>query len=293
KDEIDTVLANAPNPNTEVIVVTDGERILGLGDLGVGGIGIPVGKLALYTLCAGIQPASTLPIILDAGTDNKELLDDPLYLGWRHERVRGQDYDDFIDAFIKAVMRRFPTVLLQWEDFAKSNASRLLNRYRDRLCSFNDDIQGTGAVTVAGLIAASRVIGKKMSDHRIVMFGAGSSATGISDQIVAAMASEGTPEASARSRIWHVDSHGLVTGASTGAESSRSKYARADEEIARWTLQNPGRCGLEDIVRNVSPTVLIGTSAQPGSFTESIVRDIASRTERPIIFPLSNPTSKS
>jgi len=194
RGEIKTLLSNAPHPDVAVIVVTDGERILGLGDLGVGGIGIPVGKLALYTLCAGIQPASTLPIILDVGTDNKELLDDPLYLGWRHERVRGQEYDDFIEAFIAGVTRRFPTVLLQWEDFAKRNASRLLERYRDRLCSFNDDIQGTGAVTVAGLIAASRVIGKKMSDHRIVMFGAGSSATGISDQIVAAINEAGYDE---------------------------------------------------------------------------------------------------
>ena len=293
KDEIDTVLANAPNPNTEVIVVTDGERILGLGDLGVGGIGIPVGKLALYTLCAGIPPASTLPIILDVGTDNKDLLADPLYLGWRHERVRGQDYDDFIDAFIKAVMRRFPTVLLQWEDFAKSNASRLLNRYRDRLCSFNDDIQGTGAVTVAGLIAASRVIGKRMSDHRVVMFGAGSAANGISDQIVAAMMIEGTAELEARSRIWLVDKHGLVTASREGSEETKQKYARPQAELTSWKLQNSSHCGLGDVVHNVSPTVLIGTSAQPGLFTEAVVREMASRTERPIIFPLSNPTSKS
>jgi len=288
KDEIDTVLANAPNPNTEVIVVTDGERILGLGDLGVGGIGIPVGKLALYTLCAGIPPASTLPIILDVGTDNKDLLADPLYLGWRHERVRGQDYDDFIDAFIKAVMRRFPTVLLQWEDFAKSNASRLLNRYRDRLCSFNDDIQGTGAVTVAGLIAASRVIGKRMSDHRVVMFGAGSAANGISDQIVAAMMIEGTAELEARSRIWLVDKHGLVTASREGSEETKQKYARPQAELTSWKLQNSSHCGLGDVVHNVSPTVLIGTSAQPGLFTEAVVREMASRTERPIIFPLSN-----
>ena len=191
RDEIDAVLANAPNAEPAVIVVTDGERILGLGDLGVGGMGIPVGKLSLYTLCAGIHPRTTLPILLDVGTDNRELLADPLYLGWRHERVRGADYDAFIEAFVAAVMRRFPDVLLQWEDFAKDNAARLLERYRDRLCTFNDDIQGTGAVTLAGLLAATKAAGGRLGEQRIVILGAGSAAHGISDQIVAAMGGEG------------------------------------------------------------------------------------------------------
>jgi malate dehydrogenase (oxaloacetate-decarboxylating) len=291
---IDTFLANAANPAaTEVIVVTDGERILGLGDLGVGGIGIPVGKLALYTVCAGIAPWTTLPIILDVGTDNKELLNDPLYLGSRHERVRGQQYDDFIESFVTGVMRTFPNALLQWEDFAKQNASRLLERYRDRLCSFNDDIQGTGAVTLAGLIAASQVTGKKLSEYRVVMFGAGSAATGIGNHIVAAMKSEGLSEQEAKSRIWLVDSRGLVTAGSAGSESSKRKYARPDQEVADWKLERTGHIGLLDVVRNAAPGVLIGTSAQPGVFTEQIIREMASRTERPVVFPISNPTSKS
>ena len=187
-----------------MIVVTDGERILGLGDLGIGGMGIPVGKLSLYTLCAGVPPARTLPIILDVGTDNEELLRDPLYLGWRHERIRGQEYDDFIEAFVQAVINKLPNVLLQWEDFAKNNATRLLERYRDRLCTFNDDIQGTGAVTLAGLLAAMDVIGSTISKQQIVMLGAGSSATGISDQIASAMMSEGLTREQARSAIWLV-----------------------------------------------------------------------------------------
>jgi len=293
RDRIDTILANASNPQVEVIVVTDGERILGLGDLGVGGIGIPVGKLALYTICAGIAPTTTLPIILDVGTNNAELLNDPLYLGWRHERVTGQEYDDFIEAFVTGVTRRFPNALLQWEDFAKRNAARLLERYRDRLCSFNDDIQGTGAVTVAGLIAASRVIGKKFKDHRIVMFGAGSSAIGISDQIVAAMIKDGATEQDARSRIWLVDSRGLVIAGRNDSEPAKQRYARPQAEIAEWKAERPEHYDLLDVVRNVAPSVLVGTSAQPGRFTEQLVREMASRVDRPVIFPLSNPTSKS
>ena len=210
RNKIGELLNNAPNKQVDVIVVTDGERILGLGDLGVGGMGIPVGKLSLYTLCAGIPPSRTLPITLDPGTDNEELLRDPLYLGWRHQRVRGQEYDDFIEAFVQAVIDKFPNVLLQWEDFSKNNAARLLDRYRDRLCTFNDDIQGTGAVTLAGLLAAVDVIGSKISNQQIVMLGAGSSATGISDQLVSAMMSEGLTKHEAKARMWLVDSRGLV-----------------------------------------------------------------------------------
>ncbi|MFN7948142.1 MAG: NAD-dependent malic enzyme [Blastocatellia bacterium] len=290
---LDQILSHSPVKDVAVIVVTDGERILGLGDLGVGGMGIPVGKLSLYTLCAGIHPATTLPILLDVGTNNQELLNDPLYMGWRHERVRGQDYDDLIEAFVQAVMRRFPNVLLQWEDFSKNNAPRLLERYRDRLCTFNDDIQGTGAVTLAGLLAAMKVKGERLSDQRVVILGAGSSATGISDQIVSAMMSEGVTAAQARSAIWLIDSHGLVHTERTELESFKQKYAQPVERLAGWNQLQPDRITLQDVVSNVHPSVLIGTSAQPGAFTEEIVREMARYTARPVIFPLSNPTSKS
>jgi malate dehydrogenase (oxaloacetate-decarboxylating) len=293
RDSIGAILANAPNRGVDVIVVTDGERILGLGDLGVGGMGIPIGKLSLYTLCAGVPPARTLPIILDLGTDNQELLVDPLYLGWRHERVRGQEYDDFIEAFVQAVINKFPNVLLQWEDFAKNNASRLLERYRDRLCTFNDDIQGTGAVTLAGLLAAMNVTGSKISNQRIVVLGAGSSATGISDQIVSAMISEGLTEKDARSAIWLVDSQGLVHTGRTGLEPFKQKYAQDATRLGDWQLSSADHITLLDVIKNVKPSILLGTSAQPGAFTEEIIREMAKHIERPVIFPLSNPTSKS
>lgn len=293
RNKIPSVLSGAPNEHVDVIVVTDGERILGLGDLGVGGMGIPVGKLALYTLCAGISPARTLPIILDLGTDNKELLGDPLYLGLRHERIRGQQYDDFIEAFVQAVADKFPNVLLQWEDFSKNNAGRLLERYRDRLCTFNDDIQGTGAVTLAGLLAAMDVIGSKMSKQQIVILGAGSSANGISDQIVSAMMREGLTGQEARSAIWLVDSQGLVHSGRLGLESFKQKYAQDIERISGWRLTEPDRITLLDVIKHTKASILIGTSAQTGAFTEEIVREMAAHVGRPVIFPLSNPTSKS
>jgi malate dehydrogenase (oxaloacetate-decarboxylating) len=293
REQIGSLLNNAPAKDAEVIVVTDGERILGLGDLGVGGMGIPVGKLALYTLCAGIHPAKTLPILLDVGSDNQELLNDPLYLGWRHERVRGKDYDDFIDAFVTAVKRKFPRVLLQWEDFSKHNAPRLLERYRDELCTFNDDIQGTGAVTVAGLLAATKVMRTKLGEQHIVILGAGSAAIGISDQIVAAMMAEGSAELEARLKLWLVDSQGLVTTTRTNMEPFKQKYAQPAERTLHWNSKDGSRLTLADAVRNVKPTILIGTSAQSGAFTEEIVREMAAHAMRPVIFPLSNPTSKS
>lgn len=293
KDEIGAILANAPYETVGVIVVTDGERILGLGDLGVGGMGIPVGKLSLYTLCAGIHPATTLPILLDAGTNNRDLLQDPLYLGWHHERVRGKDYDDFIEAFVSAVMKQFPHVLLQWEDFSKDNAGRLLEKYRDRLSTFNDDIQGTGAVTLSGLLAAVEVAGAKISQNRVVILGAGSAATGISHQILTAMLSEGMSEAKAKSQIWLVDSKGLVHSERKGLEPAKLAYAQPLSHTAGWHLAQSDKIMLGDVVKNVRPSILIGAAAQPGVFTEGIVRDMAQHAKRPIIFPLSNPTSKS
>jgi malate dehydrogenase (oxaloacetate-decarboxylating) len=293
RDEISAMLDNAPNPNVEIIVVTDGERVLGLGDLGVGGMCIPIGKLALYTLCAGIHPSTTLPVLLDAGTDNRELLDDPLYIGWRHERVRGAEYDEFIEVFVQAITRKFPNVLLQWEDFARHNASRLLERYRDRLCTFNDDIQGTGAVTLAGLIAAARVAGSNLSDQRIVVLGAGSAASGICHQITAGRMSEGLTEQEAKSAIWLVDKDGLVHTDEPGLEGFKKEYAQPAEAVEGWNVARRDNITLEETIKNVRPTMLIGTAAQPGAFTENVVREMARHVERPVIFPLSNPTSKS
>jgi malate dehydrogenase (oxaloacetate-decarboxylating) len=290
RDEIPVLLDNAPSEGVEVIVVTDGERILGLGDLGVGGMGIPIGKLSLYSVCAGIHPAATLPVMLDVGTDNRELLDDPLYLGCRHARVRGQEYDDFIEAFVKAVIEKFPRVLLQWEDFSKHNAARLLERYRNRLCTFNDDIQGTGAVTVAGLLAAMKLLRSNLGEQRILILGAGSSAIGICDQIIAAMLQEGYSEHNGKQKLWLVDSKGLVHTGRTNLEDSKRRYAQPTERIASI---DPESFSFFEVVRNVKPTILIGTSGQRGAFSEDIVREIAKHVERPVIFPLSNPTSKS
>jgi malate dehydrogenase (oxaloacetate-decarboxylating) len=293
RGEIKTLLSNAPHPDVEVIVVTDGERVLGLGDLGVGGMGIPVGKLSLYTLCAGIHPATTLPIFLDVGTANAELLKDPLYIGWRRERVRGREYDDFIEEFIEAVIETFPNATLQWEDFARHNARRLLDRYQDRLRSFNDDIQGTGAVTLAGLLAAVKVNGERLSDQRIVMFGAGSAATGIADQIVAAMISEGCSERDAKEKLWLIDIGGLIHTGREDIEEISRPFAQPVERIVNWPVAGLDHIALANVVKHLRPTALIGTAAQPGAFTRDVVEEMARYVARPIIFPLSNPTSRS
>src|SRR6202163_622012 len=293
KDEIDTLLGHAPSTDIDVLVVTDGERILGLGDLGVGGMGIPVGKLALYTVCAGIHPARALPVILDVGTDNQDLLNDPLYLGWHHERVRGPAYDAFIDTFVQAGKRTVPHVLFQWEDFAKKNARRLLTHDQDQLCTFNDDIQGTGAVTLAGLLAAVHVVGTKLSEQRVVILGAGSAATGIAEQIVGAMENEGRSLEEARRSIWLVDSHGLVHTGRGGLEAEKAPYAQPRARIAGWNTSHLEQIGLQEVVTRVHPTIMIGTAARAGVFTEAIVREMARHVQRPIIFPLSNPTSRS
>jgi malate dehydrogenase (oxaloacetate-decarboxylating) len=284
REAIDAALANLGDQDVSIIVVTDGERILGLGDLGIGGMGIPIGKLSLYTVCAGIHPATTLPIILDVGTNNQALLDDPLYLGWRHTRIRGAEYDAFVEAFVNAVTKRFPRVLLQWEDFAKNNAARLLERYKDRLCSFNDDIQGTGAVTLAAAMAGVAASGGKFSEQRVVLLGAGSAAAGITSQIVTAMRAEGLTPEQARRRIWLVDSQGLVHSGRTDLDAFKLEYAQPREA---------GTLSLLEVVKSVHPTILIGTAAQPQAFTEDIVREMARHVSRPLVFPLSNPTSKS
>lgn len=292
RHRIDSILENYGRvPAT--IVVTDGERILGLGDQGIGGMGIPAGKLCLYTACAGIPPELTLPIMLDVGTDNEARLADPLYLGLRHRRIRGAAYQEFVDAFVDAVTRVFPDAVLQWEDFLKGNAIAQLARFRDRLCTFNDDIQGTAAVVVAGLYGALRITGQSMRDQRIVLGGAGASAQGIAALIVGAMRDEGLSDAEARSRISTVDSRGLVTTARPALEEFKALYARPHDEIAAYSCANRDCVTLEETIRNVKPTILIGTSGTPGLFGEPVVRAMAAVNERPIVFPLSNPTSKS
>jgi malate dehydrogenase (oxaloacetate-decarboxylating) len=290
RDNIESLLRAAHAPDPCVIVVTDSERILGLGDLGVGGMLIPIGKLALYTLCAGISPDLTLPIILDAGTDNQELLADPLYLGSRHARVRGAEYDAFIDAFVAAVQKVYPNAVLQWEDFARGNARRLLDRYRNQLCTFNDDIQGTAAVTLAGLLAATDVIGAPLRDQRIVIYGAGSASTGIAELLVMAMAEDGASPLEARGRIWLLDSHGLVHTGRSDLDQEKALFAQP-----AWSHSGHGAQTLDllEVVRHVRPTILIGTAARTGAFNERIVREMAHHVKRPVIFPLSNPTEKS
>lgn len=289
---IDEILDRSPVPQVEVIVVTDGERILGLGDQGVGGMAVPIGKLSLYTACAGIHPATTLPILLDVGTDNPDYLNDPLYLGWRHERVRGQDYDDFIELFINAVNRRFPNVLLQWEDFARDNAARLLGRYRDSLCTFNDDIQGTAAVTVGALLAATRAVGQRLADQQVVVVGAGSAGCGIAEQILAAMVKQGLGEEEARLRFYLVDKVGLLHDGLTGFTPAQQRFVQPRDRVVDWDVTQTGSIQLMDVVRGARPTILLGVSGQPGLFNEAIVRQMASQTEHPIIFPLSNPTTR-
>jgi malate dehydrogenase (oxaloacetate-decarboxylating) len=292
RDSIDTALANLGHQDISIVVVTDGERILGLGDLGIGGMGIPIGKLSLYTVCAGIHPASTLPVILDVGTNNQELLNDPLYVGWRHERIRGAEYDAFVEAFVTALSKRFPRVLLQWEDFARHNAARLLERYRDRLCSFNDDIQGTGAVALAVAMAGAAAGGVRFADQRVVLLGAGSAAAGITRQLVTGMRSDGLSADEARRRIWLVDAPGLVHSRQKDLDAFKSDYARPLEAVADW-VGAPEHIPLLEVVKRVRPTILIGAAAQPQAFTEEIVREMARHVTRPMIFPLSNPTSKS
>lgn len=297
QDDFDTILEQATRGREiAVIVMTDGERILGLGDLGVGGMGIPVGKLALYTLCAGIHPAATLPVLLDAGTDNPDLLADPLYLGWRHQRVHGEAYDAFVERAVQAIVRAHPRALLQWEDFAKGNARRLLERYRARMLSFNDDIQGTGAVALAGLLAAVAATGTRLSAQRIVMLGAGSAASGIGEQIIAAMRAEGSSVEAAHAALWLVDSHGLLHTGRDDLDAEKRQFAQPWERVASWPSSQVGsgaRWSLAEVVAQVRPTVLIGTAAQPGAFDERTVREMARYVARPIIFPLSNPNDKS
>ena len=297
KDRIEQILADPHYDAVRCIVVSDGERILGLGDQGAGGMGIPIGKMALYTALGGIPPEHCLPVLLDVGTDNEALLNEPIYIGWQHHRIRGQQYDDFVEAFVSVVERRWPHILLQWEDFAGTNASRLLERYRDRLCTFNDDIQGTAAVTTATLLAAVNATGVPLGKQTIAMFGAGSAGIGIINLLIAAMREQGLSEEQARSRIYAFNRYGLLVEGGKGIRPEQQPLARKREDVAGWKLAAAsaatGDISLLDVVRNAHITVLAGVSAQAGAFTEEIVREMAQHTPRPVIFPLSNPTSRS
>ena len=293
RERIGQILAEKRYDDVRCIVVSDGERILGLGDQGAGGMGIPIGKMALYTALGGIPPEHCLPILLDAGTDNEKLLHDPIYIGWQHQRVRGQEYDDFVEAFVRAVERRWPHILLQWEDFAGTNAARLLERYRDRLCTFNDDIQGTAAVTTATLLAAANATAVPISQQTVAMFGAGSAGIGIIDLLVEAMKEQGLSNEQARNRIYAFNRYGLLVEGARGIKESQRQLVRKRADIEGWKLEGGEDVSLLDVVRNAKVTVLAGVSAQVGAFTEEVVREMARHTERPIIFPLSNPTSKA
>jgi malate dehydrogenase (oxaloacetate-decarboxylating)(NADP+) len=283
RGRIAQVMRNWPQREAAMIVVTDGERILGLGDLGANGMGIPIGKLALYTACAGLHPRRCLPVMLDVGTNNEALLRDPLYLGLRQKRLASAALDELVEEFVEATQEVFPGIVVQFEDFANHNAFRLLDRYRDRICCFNDDIQGTASVTVAGVFSALRVAGGKVSEQTFLCLGAGEAATGISDLLVSAMVAEGMDERAARGRCWMVDSKGLVVASRQGLASHKLPYAHDRAPVADFI----------GAVRALRPTAIIGVGATPGMFTHEVIEEMSRLNERPIVFALSNPTSKS
>ena len=293
RDVMEEMLRNYGSSEIEAIVVTDGERILGLGDQGAGGMGIPIGKLSLYVACGGIHPRKTLPILLDVGTNNQERIEDPHYIGWKHERITGDEYIAFVDSFVAAVKKVWPHVLLQFEDFAFQHATPLLARYRDQLCMFNDDVQGTASVALATLLSATAAAGSSLREQRIAILGGGSAGCGIAEQIVAAMVEEGRSDQEARERIYVVDRGGLLDDKMPGLSAFQQPLARPQSSLAEWPRTGPeNSISLLDVMRQAKPGVLIGVSGQPGLFTEEIIREMAAHADQPIIFPLSNPTSR-
>jgi malate dehydrogenase (oxaloacetate-decarboxylating) len=293
KDRIGQILSHPRYDNVKCIVVSDGERILGLGDQGAGGMGIPIGKMALYTALGGIHPEHCLPILLDVGTDNEDRLKSSIYIGWRNPRIRGEEYDAFVDVFVQTVKKRWPHILLHWEDFAGSNAARFLARYRDQLCTFNDDIQGTAAVATATAISAMNVTGVPLEKQRIAVVGFGSAGSGITNLLAQFMQDKGLSPEEAQAHFYPIDRYGLITEATKDVRPEQMPYARKDQEVQSWRQKPNAEITLLDVVRNAKPTVLIGVSGQPGAFTEPAVREMARHTARPVIFPLSNPTSRS
>ncbi|MBV1908607.1 MAG: NAD-dependent malic enzyme [Kangiellaceae bacterium] len=292
RERMDFMLHNATKQNVKVIVVTDSERILGLGDQGIGGMGIPIGKLALYSACGGISPAHTLPITLDVGTNNQELLDDPMYMGWRHERITGDEYFEFVDRFIRQVKDRWPNALVQFEDFAQGNATPLLQKYQDELCCFNDDIQGTACVTVGTLLAACHAQKSSLKDHRVVFVGAGSAGCGIANQIVAHMKKEGLSEEQALSQIFLTSSKGLLTEDMETLRDFQQDFAKPRSLVKSWGQSENGQISLADVVREAKATILVGVSGQPGLMSEDIIKTMYQSCPKPIVLPLSNPTSR-
>ncbi|WP_141435199.1 oxaloacetate-decarboxylating malate dehydrogenase [Bacillus nitratireducens] len=274
--------------NIDLVVVTDGEGILGIGDWGVGGINIAIGKLAVYTAAVGIDPSRVLPVILDVGTNREELLNNPFYIGNRHPRVTGEAYDEFIDTFVQAVGNKFPKALLHWEDFSSRNARKILDKYRHDVCTFNDDIQGTGAVSLAAVLSAVKASGVPLSEHRVVVFGAGTAGIGIADQVRDAMVRVGLSDEESHNRFWCIDRNGLVTDNMEDLLDFQMPYARKEAEVSEWKQNDV--IGLAEVVKHVKPTILIGTSTVAGAFKEEIIKEMASHVERPIILPMSNPT---
>ncbi len=287
---IEEAFANigATAENIDLVVVTDGEGILGIGDWGVGGINIAIGKLAVYTAAVGIDPSRVLPVILDVGTNREELLDNPFYIGNRHPRITGEAYDEFIDTFVQAVNKQFPKALLHWEDFSSRNARKILDKYRHDICTFNDDIQGTGAVSLAAVLSAVKASGVPLSEHRVVVFGAGTAGIGIADQVRDAMVRVGVSEEESYKRFWCIDRNGLVTDNMEDLLDFQIPYARKEAEVSEWKENDV--IGLAEVVKHVKPTILIGTSTVAGAFKEEIIKEMASHVERPIILPMSNPT---